>query len=158
MARKKTTKTRTALTYETLPALFTGICDALRVQTGGSDLINHQDIPSVIAGISGDSLDLTTITTPTTFTANPATTNTITASKTGLLIIVSLYGNSSRNPVASAVTINSENATFGSKGFQAPLSVNVAIGLTFVAVTEGDTVVVTYPSGMSVSEIYIEYA
>ena len=51
MARSKTTKTRTTLTYETLPALFTGICDAIRSKTGGSDPINHQDIPATIANI-----------------------------------------------------------------------------------------------------------
>ena len=48
MARKKT---RNTLTYETLPALFTGICDAIRTKTGGTDPINHQDIPSAITNI-----------------------------------------------------------------------------------------------------------
>ena len=52
MARSKTTKTRNALTYETLPALFTGICDAIRTKTGGSDPINHQAIPDAISNIS----------------------------------------------------------------------------------------------------------
>ncbi len=51
MARSKTTKTRTALTYETLPALFTGICDAIRTKTGGTDPINHQDIPGAIGNL-----------------------------------------------------------------------------------------------------------
>ena len=55
MARSKTTKTRTTLTYETLPALFTGICNAIRTKTGGTDPINHQDIPESIANLpSGD--------------------------------------------------------------------------------------------------------
>lgn len=49
MARKSR---RNTLTYETLPALFTGICDAIRTKTGGTDPINHQDIPSAIGGIS----------------------------------------------------------------------------------------------------------
>lgn len=53
MARSKTKKTRDALTYETLPALFTGICDAIRLKTGGTDPINHQDIPAAIGNISG---------------------------------------------------------------------------------------------------------
>lgn len=48
MARKKT---RNTLTYETLSALFTGICDAIRTKTGGTDPINHQDIPSAITNI-----------------------------------------------------------------------------------------------------------
>ena len=51
MARSKTKKTRDTLTYETLPALFTGICDAIRGKTGGSDPINHQDIPASITAI-----------------------------------------------------------------------------------------------------------
>ena len=55
MAKAKTKKTRSALTYETLPALFTGICDAIRTKTGGTDPINHQDIPESIANLpSGD--------------------------------------------------------------------------------------------------------
>ena len=49
MARSK--KNRNTLTYETLPALFTGICDAIREKTGESSLINHQDIPAQIAAI-----------------------------------------------------------------------------------------------------------
>lgn len=53
MARKKS---KNALTYPTLPALFTGICDAIRSKTGGTDPINHQDIPSVISGLSGGEL------------------------------------------------------------------------------------------------------
>lgn len=48
MAKKKS---RNVLTYDTLPALFTGICDAIRAKTGGTELINHQDIPEVISQI-----------------------------------------------------------------------------------------------------------
>lgn len=48
MARKKT---RNTLTYDTLPALFTGICDAIRTRTGGTSPINHQDIPTEIGNI-----------------------------------------------------------------------------------------------------------
>lgn len=44
-------KSRNTLTYDTLSALFTGICDAIRFKTGGSDLINHQDIPDVITNL-----------------------------------------------------------------------------------------------------------
>lgn len=51
MAKKKNTKTRSTLSYETLPALFTGICDAIREKTGGTALIDHQDIPSQISAI-----------------------------------------------------------------------------------------------------------
>lgn len=61
MARAKTKTTRSALTYETLPALFTGICDAIRAKNGTSAEINHQDIPSAIAAIT-TGIDLTTLT------------------------------------------------------------------------------------------------
>lgn len=56
MARKKT---RNALTYPTLPALFTGICDAIRTKTGTVGTINHQDIPTAIGNIStGSTVDV----------------------------------------------------------------------------------------------------
>lgn len=57
MARTKK-KTRNTLTYETLPALFTGICDAIRTQTGDTEQINHQDIPAQILAIEtgGDTI------------------------------------------------------------------------------------------------------
>lgn len=52
-------KTRDALTYDTLPALFTGICDAIRDKTGGTDPIAHQSIPSAIADIpTGGSVEI----------------------------------------------------------------------------------------------------
>lgn len=40
-----------SLTYETLPELFTGICDAIRSKDGTSAQINHQDIPDRISAI-----------------------------------------------------------------------------------------------------------
>lgn len=57
MARTKK-NLRNTLTYETLPALFTGICDAIRTQTGASGQINHQDIPAEILAIQtgGDTI------------------------------------------------------------------------------------------------------
>lgn len=51
MAKKKN---RNTLTYETLPALFTGICDAIRSKTGQIGLINHQNIPDAISEIVTD--------------------------------------------------------------------------------------------------------
>lgn len=39
--------------YNTLKELFVGICDALRVQYGTTDLIPHQNIPQMILDISG---------------------------------------------------------------------------------------------------------
>lgn len=41
--------------YESLPALFTGICDAIRKKDGTTGLIAHQDIPGRISAISGGS-------------------------------------------------------------------------------------------------------
>ena len=41
--------------YETVDALFTGICDAIRDKDGTTEFINHQDIPERIAGISSGS-------------------------------------------------------------------------------------------------------
>lgn len=54
MGRKK----RNSLTYETLPALFKGICDSIRSKTGEVGTINHQDIPAKIAAIEtgGDTI------------------------------------------------------------------------------------------------------
>ena len=49
MARKK--KNVGSYTYDTIPALFTAICDAIRVKDGTSALINHQDIPAKIGSI-----------------------------------------------------------------------------------------------------------
>ena len=68
MGRKKT---RSALTYETLPALFKGICDAIRSKTGGSDPINHQDIPATIATIGGITKILDLVSSASTSSAAP---------------------------------------------------------------------------------------
>lgn len=38
--------------YETVDSLFSGICDAIRAKDGTTDLINHQDIPERILGLS----------------------------------------------------------------------------------------------------------
>lgn len=37
--------------YNTIDALFTGICNAIREKDGTSALIKHQDIPDRIMGI-----------------------------------------------------------------------------------------------------------
>lgn len=39
------------MAYNTISDLFKGICDAVRLKTGTSGLINHQDIPSKISSI-----------------------------------------------------------------------------------------------------------
>lgn len=38
--------------YETVDALFTGICDAIREKDGTTELISHQDIPERISALS----------------------------------------------------------------------------------------------------------
>ena len=58
---KRNTKSGNTLTYETLPELFTGICNAIRAKDGTSADINHQDIPAKIAAITTGT-DLTTLT------------------------------------------------------------------------------------------------
>lgn len=68
MARKKT---RSTLTYETLPLLFKGICDAIRTKTGGTDPINHQDIPATIATIGGITKILDLVSSSSTSSAAP---------------------------------------------------------------------------------------
>ena len=37
--------------YETVTALMTGICDAIRAKDGTTELIQHQDIPDRITAI-----------------------------------------------------------------------------------------------------------
>jgi hypothetical protein len=39
------------MSYESVPALFTGICDAIREKDGTTALISHQDIPDRIRNI-----------------------------------------------------------------------------------------------------------
>jgi hypothetical protein len=39
------------MSYESVPALFTGICDAIREKDGTTALIPHQDIPDRIRTI-----------------------------------------------------------------------------------------------------------
>lgn len=41
------------MSYNTLPSLFKGICDAVRYKTNETGLINHQDIPQKIMSIEG---------------------------------------------------------------------------------------------------------
>ena len=39
--------------YNTISALFTGICNAIRSRDGTTEKINHQDIPARILSIQG---------------------------------------------------------------------------------------------------------
>ena len=152
MARSK--KNRDALTYDTLPALFTGICDAIRTKTGGTDPIAHQDIPSSIANLpsGGSELDLPNVTAEsavTTYT-NPIT---YTATADGLLIIYT--GESHTDSRATGVTINGETATFGTIALYEWF--NMGHALTFVYVKSGDVVSATYGASRKYQLLFIPY-
>ena len=133
MARAKTKKTRSALTYETLPALFEAICDAIRSKTGATGLINHQDIPATIDSISTGTTytQRTTATGGTAQTANPYT---VTADQDGLMVI-SILGN--RVDKIGSVTINGEPATYLQTGVGSGTSI---ISTTAFYVKTGDSV------------------
>ena len=158
MARSKTTKTRNALTYETLPALFTGICDAIRAKTGGTDPINHQDIPASITNLpAGGGID------PTTQTAisNGGTglSVTITAAKSGLMVIIGSYLNSNFPTVAAtSITVNGTPAPFGVQTGLGYAGANISLGFMSVMVKTGDTVVVNHGGSNSIGHgvYYIE--
>ena len=133
MARAKTKNTRSALTYETLSALFTGICDAIRSKTGDSGLINHQDIPATIAAIPTGTT-YTQRTTATGGTGQSATPYTVTADHDGLMV-VSILGN--RVDKIGAVSINGESATYLQTGVGSGTSI---ISTTAFYVKTGDAV------------------
>ena len=152
MGKRK--NTRDALTYETLPALFTGICDAIRTKTGGSDPIAHQSIPSAIENLpsGGTELDLPDVTAEsavTTYT-NPIT---YTATEDGLLIIYT--GESHTDSRATAVTINGETATFGTVALYEWF--NMGHALTFVYVKSGDVVSASYSASRKYQILFIPY-
>lgn len=113
MARKSR---RNALTYETLPALFTGICDAIRTKTGGTEPINHQDIPSVIGNIpTGGSDELIfdgAINPPSYGSAS----KTLTMEKAGDLIVIIQKDNSTSSPslTKNGTTVAATHKAFGS--------------------------------------------
>lgn len=157
MARSKTTKTRTTLTYETLPALFTGICNAIRAKTGGTDPINHQDIPASIEAIpTGKAIDVSTMTTPV-VNNSYSSAYSITAAKSGLLTVFGTYLNADWNNVlASSVTINGTAATFSTKKIAGLGTANLTLGITCVKVTEGDVVVINHAGGVYHDYYYIE--
>lgn len=156
MAKAK--KTRNALTYETLPALFTGICDAIRTKTGGTDPINHQDIPASIENLpAGGGID------PTTQTAvsNGGTglSVTITAAKSGLMVIIGSYLNSNFPSVApTSITVNGVAASYGAQNALGYAGANLSLSFMSVMVKVGDTVVVNHGGSNSIGHgvYYIE--
>lgn len=126
MGKKK--NTRNALTYETLPALFTGICDAIRTKTGGTDPINHQDIPNEIGLIPTGSTfeNRTNAVGAGNQSASPYT---ITATQDGLLIIA-VTGN--RTDKIGAITINDESVTALNTGVMTATNTYQCIAAVYV--------------------------
>lgn len=158
MARSKTRKTRDVLTYETLPALFTGICDAIRTKTGGTDPINHQDIPGTIATIpTGATLDPTTQTSVS--NGGSGLSVTITAAKTGLMVIIGSYLNSNFPSVSpSSITVNGAAASYGHTYVAGYGGANISLDFMSLLVKSGDTVVVNHGGSNSIGHgvYYIE--
>lgn len=108
MGKRKNTRD-VSLVYETLPELFTGICDAIRTKTGGSDPINHQDIPSAIGAIPTGSSSITVIETHAKTSSNTPTSYTYTATG-GDHIIVTISGTYVGSDT-SGVTLNGNSVT-----------------------------------------------
>lgn len=149
MARSKTTKTRTTLTYETLPALFTGICNAIRTKTGGTDPINHQDIPSVIETIGGG-IDYTTINGGTAIAQN-WTNQDFTAPADGLYFIIATQSNNTT--VTNNITVN--GSTPATLGYKSGVNGVNRVNLTIVELKQGDTVVQRYSGSVTGTYFYI---
>ena len=116
MARSKTRKTRTALTYETLPELFTGICDAIRSKTGEVNLINHQDIPAAIVNIPTGGSDELIFDGAINPAAYGSASKTLTMEKSGNLIVIIQKDNSTSNPSLkkNETTVSPTHAMLGS--------------------------------------------
>ena len=129
MGKKKNTRD-VSLTYETLPALFTGICDAIRAKTGGTDLINHQDIPSAIGDIPMGSSGSTVYANK---ALNPAgygsATDTFTITGAGTLTLVIMKSNSLSSPsvTLNGNTLSASYASFGDYPTWAYYTASVAV-------------------------------
>ena len=113
MARKSK---RNTLTYETLPALFTGICDAIRSKTGEVGTINHQDIPTAIGNIptgGSDELIFDGAINPPSY---GSTSKTLTMEKSGDLIVIIQKDNSTSSPslTKNGTTVASTHKSVGS--------------------------------------------
>lgn len=90
---KKNTRSGDSLTYETLPALFTGICDAIRSKDGTSAQINHQDIPAKISAIV-TGIDLSSLTAGVGKNLTGDSSQSVTSGKRYLIICLSYNGTS----------------------------------------------------------------
>ena len=136
---KKTKKNRNTLTYDTLPALFTGICDAIRTQTGGSALINHQDIPVEILAIETGGDTITAINEVVSVAAYSSGSKSYTVEKAGTINIIA---------VASGVSENQISLTKNGSGVTEYISFRNSAGTSTVrsayqlAVAENDVIAV----------------
>jgi len=100
MAKKK--NKRNALTYETLPALFTGICDAIRTQTGEEELISHQDIPAKILAIQTGGDTIVGINEAFTVSAYSSGSKTYTVEKAGTINVIAVGDGVGQNQLGIA--------------------------------------------------------
>ena len=147
------TKTRTALTYETLPALFTGICDAIRAKTGATGNINHQDIPSAISNIPAG-VSLATTTGRSSWTSSYVASSTHTAAHDGLMVIFSLGQYYNVDGRMNSAKINDVDVPFSTQMLNDLGGGSVTTNI--IAVKAGDVVTCTYNGGVRTSmyEIY----
>lgn len=98
MAKRKNKKN--ALTYDTLPALFTGICDAIRTQTGEVGLISHQDIPDKILAIETGGDTITAINEVVTVAAYSSGSKSYTVEKAGTINIIAVASGVGENQIS----------------------------------------------------------
>lgn len=135
MAKKKT---RNALTYETLPALFTGICDAIRTKTGGSDPIPHQSIPDMIENIAGGSV--TVLFNNIEQNKKRSSEFSFTATKTGNIYIAGYFDCGSNDGYADVLVNNVSVGSTGRKFVTWLRTRNECIFTYVIPVTENDSV------------------
>lgn len=131
-------KTRDALTYETLPELFTGICDAIREKTGGSDPIAHQSIPSEISNLpTGGDVEIA-FNVGETVTSNVAITKTHTVENAGSLRLIAELTSELR-----FLTIKKNGTTVtGDQAFEMSTQRNSCRVVNSLSVAVGDVITV----------------
>lgn len=146
MAKKKTKNT---LTYDTLPALFTGICDAIRSKTGGIELIDHQSIPDQIANLPSGGAVLTPVMYNCKASNNTATSYTYTVTKNGSIYVTitgSYVGSDTSSVSLNGTTVTPTQSKIASGSRTAIVKVYV------IEVTSGDTITVTLNTSASYFE------
>ena len=100
MAKRKNKKN--TLTYDTLPALFEGICDAIRTQTGETGLISHQDIPDKILAIETGGDTIVCINEAFTVAAYSSAAKTYTVEKAGTINVLAVGDGVGQNQLGIA--------------------------------------------------------